>query len=193
MRNWKITGFIATIAIVLSIPLYLLKTTHITSRPDGIRPTPAAAFAGSRKCRECHQKEYDAWQNSHHDHAMDMANATSVLGDFNNAEFHIHGVTSRFYIKDERFFVYTQGPGGHMEEFEVTHTFGWYPLQQYLVPFPGGRLQCLPIAWDVQKKKWYHLYPDAPIVPKDWLYWINAAQNWNGMCAECHSTNLKKN
>jgi tetratricopeptide (TPR) repeat protein len=66
-------------------------------------------------------------------------------------------------------------------------------LQQYLVPFPGGRLQCLPIAWDVNKKKWYHLYPDTPIDPKDWLYWTNAGQNWNGMCAECHSTNLKKN
>jgi Tfp pilus assembly protein PilF len=80
-----------------------------------------------------------------------------------------------------------------MSDFEITHTFGWYPLQQYLVPFPGGRLQCLPIAWDVKEKRWYHLYPDAPIDPSDWLYWTNAGQNWNGMCAECHSTNLKKN
>jgi tetratricopeptide (TPR) repeat protein len=80
-----------------------------------------------------------------------------------------------------------------MGDFVVTHTFGWYPLQQYLVPFSGGRLQCLPIAWDVKEKKWYHLNPDAPIDPKDWLYWTNAGQNWNGMCAECHSTNLKKN
>jgi predicted CXXCH cytochrome family protein len=80
-----------------------------------------------------------------------------------------------------------------MQEFEITHTFGWYPLQQYLVPFPGGRLQCLPIAWDVREKRWFHLYPDAPLDPGDWLYWTNAGQNWNGMCAECHSTNLKKN
>ena len=91
------------------------------------------------------------------------------------------------------FFVHTQGPEGKMGDFEVTHTFGWFPLQQYLVPFPGGRLQCLPIAWDVREKKWYHLYPKEPLDPKDWLYWTNAAQNWNGMCAECHSTNLKKN
>ena len=48
-------------------------------------------------------------------------------------------------------------------------TFGWFPLQQYLVPFPGGRLQCLPIAWDVREKKWYHLYPKEPLDPKDWL------------------------
>ncbi len=83
--------------------------------------------------------------------------------------------------------------GGKMGDFEITHTFGWYPLQQYLVPFPGGRLQCLPIAWNVEERKWYHLYPKALMDSNDWLYWTNAGQNWNGMCAECHSTNLKKN
>jgi predicted CXXCH cytochrome family protein len=80
-----------------------------------------------------------------------------------------------------------------MGDYEITHTFGWYPLQQYLVPFSGGRLQCLPLAWDVRQKKWYHLYPDQPMDPEDWLYWTNASQNWNGMCAECHSTDLQKN
>ena len=35
--------------------------------------------------------------------------------------------------------------------------------------------------------------PNEPIDPDDWLYWTNAAQNWNGMCAQCHSTNLEKN
>ena len=124
---------------------------------------------------------------------MEVAGDDSVLGDFNDAEFTIHGVTSRFYRKDGGFFVYTQGPGGEMGEFEISHTFGWYPLQQYLVPFPGGRLQCLPIAWDVKGKKWYRVPPVENIAPDDWLYWTNNGQNWNGMCAECHSTNLKKN
>ncbi|MBW1860538.1 MAG: tetratricopeptide repeat protein [Deltaproteobacteria bacterium] len=145
------------------------------------------------KCLDCHKKEYDKWLDSHHDHAMDVANEKTVLGDFDNAVFEIHDVESRFYRKDGQYFVFTQGPGGEMSEFEVTHTFGWYPLQQYLVPFPGGRWQCLPIAWDVEKKKWYHLYPDDSPDFKDWLHWTNAGQNWNGMCAECHSTNLKKN
>jgi tetratricopeptide (TPR) repeat protein len=124
---------------------------------------------------------------------MDVADKTTVLGDFNDAEFTQHGVTSRFYKKDDKYFVHTNGPGGKMGDFEITHTFGWYPLQQYLVPFPGGRLQCLPIAWDVREKKWYRLPPEGPLDADDWLYWTNAAQNWNGMCAECHSTNLKKN
>jgi len=190
MTRWKITGLIATLVIILSIPAYMLKEKFI-GRPPA--PQPVAAFAGSRKCMDCHKAEYDKWQNSHHDRAMEVANAATVLGDFNNTVVEFHGVTTRFYRKGDKFFVHTQGPGGKMGELEITHTFGWYPLQQYLIPFPGGRLQCLPIAWDVKEKKWYHLYPDAAIDSEDWLYWTNAGQNWNGMCAECHSTNLKKN
>ena len=193
MRNWKIAGFLATLMIALSIPLYYYKIEEAGVYQTGKVKERTATFAGSLKCKECHQKEYDKWLNSNHDHAMDVANEKTVLGDFNNAAFEAHGVSSRFYKKDGRFFVRTQGPEGKMGDFEVSYTFGWFPLQQYLVPFPGGRLQCLPIAWDVREKKWYHLYPKEPLDPKDWLYWTNAAQNWNGMCAECHSTNLKKN
>ncbi|MBW2584291.1 MAG: tetratricopeptide repeat protein [Deltaproteobacteria bacterium] len=137
--------------------------------------------------------EYDQWRGSHHDLAMDEANEKSVLGDFDNARFEYFDVTSRFYRQNGRFFVHTRGPDGRMDDYEIKYTFGVYPLQQYLVPFPGGRLQCLPIAWDAKEEKWYHLYPDAPLDPGDWLYWTNAGQNWNGMCAECHSTNLEKN
>jgi tetratricopeptide (TPR) repeat protein len=193
MRNWKITGFIATLVIVLSIPIYYIEVEESGVPVAGSREQRPATFAGTLKCKECHQKEFDKWQNSHHDHAMDVADEKTVLGDFNNVVFESHGVTSRFYKKDGRFFVHTEGPEGKMGDFEVTYTFGWFPLQQYLVPFPGGRLQCLPIAWDVRQKKWYHLYPKERVDPKDWLYWTNAAQNWNGMCAQCHSTNLKKN
>ncbi|MCP4934009.1 MAG: hypothetical protein GY927_07330, partial [bacterium] len=57
----------------------------------------------------------------------------------------------------------------------------------------GGRLQCLNIAWDDQKKVWYRLPPYEVNGPSDWLHWTNGGQNWNGMCAECHSTSLKKN
>ena len=192
MNRWKITGLMATVVIILSVPIYLAKTAYIGSQTGGIQPAPTDAFVGTLKCMECHQKQYDDWQDSHHDHAMANADHESVLGDFNDTEITFHGVNSRFYQRDGRYFTYTQGIDGQMGEYEITHTFGWYPLQQYLVPFPGGRLQCLPIAWDVQKKKWYHLYPDEPQDPKDWLYWTNAAQNWNGMCAECHSTNLQK-
>jgi Tfp pilus assembly protein PilF len=192
MKNWKLIGLVATLVIGLSVPLYLARIRFLQGPPERKGVEPGTRFVGSEQCKSCHKREYDLWKGSHHDHAMEVASDETVLGDFDDATFSHHGVVSRFYRKGDRFFVHTPGPGGEMGDFEVTHTFGWYPLQQYLVPFPGGRLQCLPIAWDVDKKKWYHLYPDPPIDPGDWLYWTRAGQNWNGMCAECHSTNLKK-
>ena len=123
-----------------------------------------------------------------------MAEATeeTVLGDFSDVDVEIHGITSRFFRRDGGFFVYTEGPGGEMGDFEIAYTFGHEPLQQFLVPFPGGRLQCLPLAWNSVRGEWFHLYPDTKIPPDDWLHWTRNAQNWNGMCAECHSTNLVK-
>jgi tetratricopeptide (TPR) repeat protein len=192
LKKWEIIGIIATLIIVLSIPFYLVRQDLEQKRSAAAIAEPAASFVGRQECIDCHKAEYDKWQNSYHDLAMDVANGTTVLGDFNDAEIEHHGIVSKFYKKDQKYFVHTTGPDGKMDDFEITHTFGAYPLQQYLVPFPGGRLQCLTIAWDVDKKKWYHLYPDQDIPADDWLHWTNQAQNWNGMCAECHSTHLIK-
>ncbi len=181
MHRWKLIGVIATALIVLVMPLAVWKFHSRVAAPQA---RSAADFVGSETCKACHQPEYELWKGSNHYHAMEVATEASVRGDFNDASFEHAGVVSRFYRKDGKYFVHTQGPEGRMGDFEVTHTFGWNPLQQYLIPFPGGRMQCLPIAWDVKAKRWYHLYPNQAIDPKDWLYWTNAAQNWNGMCAD---------
>ena len=187
---WNITGIVATLVIVLTVPLYHFRQQ--IRHPETTVTAPPAEFVGSEACRECHKPEYDKWADSHHRWAMAPATEKTVRGDFNNATFTHFGQTTRFYRRDGKYVVHTTGVDGKPAEFEITHTFGWYPLQQYLVPFPGGRMQCLPIAWDVAKKRWYHLYPDELLDPDDWLYWTNNGQNWNGMCAECHSTDLKK-
>lgn len=193
LRSWQITGILATLVMVLALPLYGIRERHRLSADHIPGKATPAAFVGSEACRDCHKPQYDRWKNSHHDLAMDVASDATVRGDFNDVTFEHAGVVSHFSRREGRFFVHTQGPDGAMADFEITHTFGVAPLQQYLVPFPGGRMQCLPIAWDVHRKRWYHLYPETPPAPDDWLYWTNAGQNWNGMCAECHSTNLKKN
>ena len=192
LYNWRIAGFIATLVIVLSFPAYLLKEDFVRARAI-YEPEPLAEFVGRDKCVECHKDAYEKWSGSHHDLAMDIATEATVLGDFNDSVFTHKGVISKFYHKDGKYFVFTEGPGGEMGEFEISHTFGVWPLQQYLIPFPGGRLQALSIAWDVEQKEWFHLYPDDTPPPGDWLHWTRNAQNWNGMCAECHSTDLRKN
>ena len=92
----------------------------------------------------------------------------------------------------------TDGPDGKLADFEIRYTFGVEPLQQYLIELPGGRLQALGIAWDARPKKdggqrWFHLYPGQNLRAGDPLHWTGVNQNWNFMCAECHSTALRKN
>ena len=150
-------------------------------------------FVDSKSCMECHQSEYQQWTNSHHDLAMDHASPETVLGDFNNTSFEHFEETSLFFKKDGKFYVNTTGPNGKKDDFEVKYTFGVNPLQQYLIEFSKGHVQCLSIAWDAEKKKWFHLYPSERIDPQDPLHWTQLYQRWNFMCAECHSTKLEKN
>jgi tetratricopeptide (TPR) repeat protein len=151
-----------------------------------------ALYVGSDACRSCHQAAYEKWRRSNHALAMAPARDDTILGNFNSATFSAQGKTTRFYRKDGKYVVNTEGPDGRTADFEVAYTFGWFPLQQYLIPFPNGRLQALTIAWDVQKKQWYSLYPGQVIPPTDWLHWTRPAQNWNAMCSECHSTGVRK-
>jgi len=193
LRNWKLAGFVASIVIVLTIPFYAWKESGRRSAEVGPSPAASSAFVGRSQCIDCHQDAYEAWRGSHHDLAMAEASDSTVLGDFNDTVFETDGVITRFFRRDEKYLVHTEGPDGEMGDFEVAYTFGAEPLQQYLIPFPGGRIQCLTIAWDVEGQRWFDLYPDDDFPAGDWLHWTQNGQNWNGMCAECHSTNLQKN
>ena len=164
-----------------------------------------ATYVGRLACIQCHAKQAEQWTGSDHDLAMDRATAQTVLGNFDNTELTHYGITSRMYRDDARFMIHTEGPDGEMDDFQIKYVFGVEPLQQYMVeldrsPDAGenevGRLQVLRVSWDTEKKQWYYLSPpdvDEGLAPDDPLHWTQSAQNWNHMCAACHSTNLQKN
>jgi predicted CXXCH cytochrome family protein len=127
------------------------------------------------------------------------ATEETVLGDFDAARFRGNGIDIEF-SRDAGggFRIETENADGEREEFPVAYTFGVDPLQQYLIPLPGGRYQALNVAWDSRPadeggQRWFHLYPDENIPPGDRLHWTGGDMNWNYQCAECHSTDLRKN
>ncbi len=150
-------------------------------------------YIGKEACARCHADEVKAWKESDHAKSMAHASDSTVLGNFNNDSLLHNGILSRFYKQNGKFFVHTEGQSGVLGEFQIQFTFGVHPLQQYLVEFPGGRLQCLPLAWNTKSSQWFHLNGDQNIPADDWLHWTRSGQNWNGMCADCHSTGLKRN
>jgi tetratricopeptide (TPR) repeat protein len=159
---------------------------------------PTSTYVGEPACTPCHESQTKEWRQSHHARAMEIVSDATVLGDFDNTTFTHAGVTTTFSKRDGKFFVRTDGPDGQLRDYEIAYTFGFVPLQQYLVAFPGGRYQCLPVAWDTRPReqggqRWFHLYPAERITSGDPLHWTGPNQNWNYMCADCHSTNLVRN
>ena len=162
-------------------------------------PKPVEArFVGSEACAGCHANAFAAWKGSQHAHAMQHATAETVLGNFADARFQYADIESTFFRRDGKYFVHTDGADGKLADFEIKYTFGVEPLQQYLVEFPDGRLQALSIAWDTRPaerggQRWFHLYPNEKVDYRDELHWTRYSQNWNFMCADCHSTDVHKN
>jgi tetratricopeptide (TPR) repeat protein len=154
-------------------------------------------FTGTKSCVGCHIEQDKAWQGSHHDLAMQHATAETILGDFNTVKIEVNGVKSTFFKKGDEFWVNTDGKDGKLQDFRISYAFGVTPLQQYLIEFPDGRIQALGIAWDTRPvsaggQRWFTLIPDETITAEDELHWTGRQQNWNYMCADCHSTDLNK-
>lgn len=192
-RKWFIAMAAgAVLPFLLVLCGYFLAGDSVATTP----PAPSSAsYVGAEACASCHAAEAGLWDKSHHALAMQHADATTVLGNFDDQTFEKDGVVTTFFRRGDAFVIRTDGPDGTLQDFPVRFTFGVAPLQQYLVDLPGGRLQAVSIAWDSRPaaeggQRWFHLYPDEKIPAGDELHWTGLHQNWNTMCADCHSTNL---
>ena len=196
---------VAAVAVMIAVAVAIHLWNDARMRGSATTPAavsaaeiPAAKYVGGGECASCHTIQHAAWKGSDHDLAMQAASDRSVLGNFANAKFSYAGTTSTFSRRDGKFIVNTDGPDGKLHDYEIKYAFGIQPLQQYLIEMPGGRMQALSIAWDSRPKaqggqRWFHLYPGQNIKAGDPLHWTSIGQNWNFQCAECHSTNLRKN
>lgn len=192
-------------AIALLICLSACKSEKPSAENDGTKQSyspyheiPDAEYVGGESCKSCHEDQFGNWMKSDHHLAMNPATKEFVLGDFNDVEFDHFGQKFFFHRKGDEYWVKAPDSEGAVKDMKIDFTFGHYPLQQYLIAFPGGRYQALQVCWDSRPKeeggqRWYHLYPDEPVPPTDVLHWTRRHFNWNYMCADCHSTNLAKN
>ena len=189
---------IALIGAMVLVALPFL-TAALLFGPSGPRAAEPArqGFVGSATCATCHTAEAAAWRQSDHARAMAAATKANILGDFSGVTVTDGRHTASFRREGEHHIIRTDGKDGVAADFIITETFGVDPLQQYLVLFPDGRRQALPWAWDSRPRekggqRWYHLIPNEALPAQDPLHWTGRAQNWNFMCASCHSTGLQR-
>lgn len=178
-------------------------TTTSSRSGDGARASGAvipdektafAAYAGSPSCRECHREAYALWAKSNHGLAERSVKAEADEPAFQPPRSFRHGSqTTDVRLRLGQFEVLTPGPESNRGPYKVDRVIGNDPLQQYLVPFPGGRWQTLEASWDPHKKEWFNVYGEEDRRPGEWGHWAGRGMNWNSMCAFCHNTRLRKN
>lgn len=157
-------------------------------------PQPVAA---NTDCAGCHAEQAAQWQTSDHARAMGLANSGNIAASFKGETINYDGLTARFYTQAESLFV-ELSEGDKTGHYPVRYTFGFYPLQQYLIDIDKDRLQVVPFAWDSRAselggQRWFHLEEARGESRFARLHWQQPLQNWNGMCADCHSSGLARN
>lgn len=206
---WGIWVILAVIFIFFAI-----KIAGYTPHPEKEREvaettiTPAFGereYVGSKRCKDCHWREYDTWKNTLHSKFVQFPGEYTIIGDFemNNKmtvkvtnkapKFASKEVTTKMYKKGGKFYVNTIGPDWEAHDYEVAYVLGINRKQNYITRFPNGEIHVLPVEWDANKKTWADLNGLKESYPGDREYWSDAGRIWQLKCGGCHVTGLKIN
>lgn len=192
----------AALVVVLSLICACSRDAEPTGSTTAAPPTASSSppsrtreeFVGSAACASCHQAQSDAYLGSHHAKAL----VTPSTDHFDGTRFTSKlGGTTQFSVKDGAPLVSTPLPGGKSATLPIKYTSGVWPLEQYVVATERGKLQSLGVVWDSRTaheggSKWFHVYGPSGIAPSDPLFFTSSAQNWNHICADCHSTRVER-
>ena len=168
-------------------------------------PVPAApaesktnVFVGSKTCRDCHADFYKVWSTSQHGLAMQPYTPKFASARLTPQQGAI-SIGKRGYraeIGPGAGYLREKGPDGE-HKFPIVHVMGGKNVYYLLTPMARGRLQVLPLAYDVHKKNWYDMaasgvrhFPDRRDEALDWTDRMFA---FNTTCFNCHVTELATN
>lgn len=150
-----------------------------------------AAFTGTQSCRECHEKFYRLWAPSHHGKAMQPFSPALAKGKLTppKKEINIQGKRYHAQFSAEGGWVRESGPNG-VKKYPITWLVGGKNVFYFLTPMAKGRLQTLPVAYDLNKREWFdtaksgvrHMggQGDDPVP------WTHRAYTFNTSCRGCH-------
>jgi len=171
----------------------------LTGNNNFLHAVQQMGIAGSTSCRSCHEKFYQLWSTSYHGLAMQpyTAEFATLKLTPQKDDVVIGEVSYRAEIEGEKGWVGEQGPLGK-KKYRIEHVMGGKNVYYFLTPMERGRLQTLPLAYDVQRKEWFdtaasgvrHFPGEAGDEPVNWKEW---PYTFNTSCYSCHVSQLKTN
>jgi tetratricopeptide (TPR) repeat protein len=184
------------------IMVLVLGTAALVFIPRGPEATASETrgsvqYSGSASCRECHEKFYQLWSTSRHGLAMQP-----YTGDFAQARLSPQlspVVIGKLKYRADvvRGLVTEAGPQG-TTSYRIEQVLGGKNVYYFLTPLKRGRLQTLPVAYDVNRKEWFDTaasgvrhFPgrerERPV------HWKESPYTFNTSCYGCHVSQLSTN
>ncbi len=158
-----------------------------------------SGYAGSQSCRECHEKFYQLWSTSRHGLAMQPYTAEFARKELSpqGKEIKIGKSSYRADMSGLTGFVRERGPGKD-KKYRIEQVMGGKNVYYFLTPLEKGRLQTLPVAYDVHTKEWFDTaasgvrhFPGGQAGPP--VDWKDPAYTFNTSCYSCHVSQLSTN
>jgi predicted CXXCH cytochrome family protein len=161
----------------------------------GLRTLSAHPAAGAAACAACHPAAFNEWVESQHAAANRLVSDALDGPAFEPGRSLEHGsfVTRMAVGGKDRFLFTTMTSNLVRETHRAEAVIGISPLRQYLVPFPGGRLQAMDVAYDPRSNEWFNVFGEENRQPGEWGHWTGRGMTWNVQCAFCHMTGFQKN
>ncbi len=152
-------------------------------------------YSGSASCLKCHEKFYKLWAPSHHGKALQpwSAELAATLPEQNEA-IEAEGRSYKATITPEKGWITEDGG----REYPIAYALGGKNFYNFLTLLEDGRLQVLPIFYDVRNKAWRNTttsmlrhfddgQQDTPVSWRDPMLTFNAA------CFSCHVSQIDSN
>ena len=185
-------------AVLMSITgIWSVSALSVESSSSG--HTQSKAFTGSASCRQCHERFYKLWAPSHHGLAMQPYTAEFAKANltFQAVDIKVGSFQYRAEIEANKGWVREIG-SEEQRTYAIEHVLGGKNVYYFLTPYEKGRLQTLPVAYDVNKKRWFDTaasgvrhFPgrdrDEPV------HWTDPLYTFNTSCHSCHVSQLSTN
>ncbi|MCP5115448.1 MAG: tetratricopeptide repeat protein [bacterium] len=158
-------------------------------------------FVGSASCRSCHEDFYKLWAPSFHGLAMQPYTAEFAKANLtpHTEEIFVGKTAYRAEVTGDEGWVTERTADGSEKRLEIVHVLGGKNVYYFLTPWKRGRLQTLPVSYDVNRKAWYDTaasgvrhFPD-PDMTDEPLHWTERPYTFNTSCYGCHVSQLTTN
>jgi hypothetical protein len=150
----------------------------------------------SRSCIECHEKFYQLWSSSFHGLSMQPYTAVFAKAKLTPQanEIAIGKYRYRADISGREGWVIEKGPEGE-KKYAIEQVIGGKYVYYFLTTLERGKLQTLPVSYDVSRKEWFDTaasgirhFPDAPADSP--VFWKEQAYTFNTACFGCHVSQM---